>query len=36
VKGLEKSRRQTLHEPARDYKQLEADAEAELRSGAAK
>ena len=36
VKGLEKSRRQTLHEPARDYKQLEADAEAELHNGAAK
>lgn len=29
VKGLEKSRRQTLHEPPRDYKQLEADAERE-------
>jgi 2-dehydropantoate 2-reductase len=27
VKGLEKSRRQTLHEPARDYKKLEEEAE---------
>src|SRR3990170_412698 len=27
VKGLEKSRRQALHEPPRDYKQLEAQAE---------
>ena len=27
VKGLEKSRRQTLHEPPLDYKQLEAQAE---------
>ncbi len=31
VKGLEKSRRQALHEPPRDYKQLEADAEKEAR-----
>jgi 2-dehydropantoate 2-reductase len=29
VKGLEKSRRQTLHEPPRDYKQLEREAEQE-------
>ena len=28
VKGLEKSRRQLLHEPPRDYAKLEADAEA--------
>ena len=29
VKGLEKSRRQSLHEPPRDYKKLEAEAEKE-------
>jgi 2-dehydropantoate 2-reductase len=29
VKGLEKSRRQTLHEPPRDYKKLEEEAERE-------
>ena len=29
VKGLEKSRRQTLHEPPRDYKKLEEEAEKE-------
>jgi len=29
VKGLEKSRRQTLHEPPRDYKKLEQEAERE-------
>ena len=29
VKGLEKSRRQALHEPPRDYKQLEAQAQKE-------
>ncbi|HZP88071.1 MAG TPA: ketopantoate reductase family protein [Burkholderiales bacterium] len=29
VKGLEKSRAQLLHEPPRDYKKLEAEAEAE-------
>ncbi|MEO8039793.1 MAG: ketopantoate reductase family protein [Betaproteobacteria bacterium] len=31
VKGLEKSRRQALHEPPIDYKQREAEAEAEAR-----
>ena len=37
VKGMEKSRRQNLHEPPRDYKKLEAEAEAEVRAeGAAK
>jgi 2-dehydropantoate 2-reductase len=30
VKGLEKSRRQTLHEPPRDYKKLEEEAEKEV------
>jgi hypothetical protein len=30
VKGLEKSRRQLLHEPPIDYKQREAEAEAEV------
>ena len=29
VKGLERSRRQTLHEPARDYKKLEEEAQKE-------
>ncbi|HXF17984.1 MAG TPA: ketopantoate reductase C-terminal domain-containing protein, partial [Burkholderiales bacterium] len=29
VKGLEKSRRQALHEPPRDYKKLEKEAEKE-------
>ncbi len=33
VKGLEKSRAQLLHEPPRDYKQLEAEAEAEAARG---
>lgn len=33
VKGLEKSRRQTLHEPPIDYKQREAEAEAEVAAG---
>jgi len=32
VKGMEKSRRQMLHEPPRDYKKLEAEAEAEVRA----
>lgn len=32
VKGVEKSRAQALHEPPRDYKKLEADAEAEVRA----
>jgi len=32
VKGMEKSRRQALHEPPRDYKKLEAAAEAEVRA----
>jgi 2-dehydropantoate 2-reductase len=32
VKGLERSRRQTLHEPPRDYKKLEEEAEAEVRA----
>jgi ketopantoate reductase len=32
VKGMEKSRRQLLHEPPRDYKKLEAEAEAEARA----
>lgn len=32
VKGVEKSRRQQLHEPPRDYKKLEAQAEAEVRA----
>ena len=36
VKGMERSRRQNLHEPARDYKKLEAEAEAEVRAEAAK
>jgi 2-dehydropantoate 2-reductase len=31
VKGLEKSRRQALHEPPRDYKKLEEEAEKEAR-----
>jgi 2-dehydropantoate 2-reductase len=31
VKGVEKSRRQLLHEPPRDYAKLEAEAEAEAR-----
>ncbi len=31
VKGLEKSRMQLLHEPARDYKKLEEEAEEEVR-----
>lgn len=31
VKGLEKSRRQLLHEPPRDYAQLELEAEEEVR-----
>jgi hypothetical protein len=31
VKGLEKSRRQLLHEPPRDYARLEAEAAAEKR-----
>lgn len=35
VKGMEKSRRQLLHEPPRDYKQLEAEAEAEARADSA-
>jgi 2-dehydropantoate 2-reductase len=35
VKGMERSRRQLLHEPPRDYKKLEADAEAEVRAEAA-
>ena len=30
IKGLEKSRRQALHEPPRDYKMLEEEAEKEL------
>ena len=30
VKGMERSRRQSLHEPPRDYKKLEAEAEAEV------
>jgi len=33
VKGLEKSRRQTLHEPPRDYKELEQDAQREAAKG---
>lgn len=32
VKGLERSRRQTLHEAPRDYKKLEAEAEAEVKA----
>ncbi|MCW5621760.1 MAG: hypothetical protein KIS79_11690, partial [Burkholderiales bacterium] len=32
VKGVEKGRAQLLHEPPRDYKQLEAQAEAEVRA----
>lgn len=32
VKGVEKGRMQLLHEPPRDYKQLEAQAEAEVRA----
>jgi len=32
VKGMERSRRQLLHEPPRDYKKLEAEAEAEVRA----
>jgi len=32
VKGMERSRRQLLHEPPRDYKELEAEAEAEVRA----
>ena len=32
VKGLERSRRQLLHEPPRDYAKLEAEAEAEVRA----
>lgn len=32
VKGVEKSRRQKLHEPPIDYKQREAEAEAEVRA----
>ena len=35
VKGLERSRRQLLHEPPRDYAKLEAQAEAEARAEAA-
>jgi len=35
VKGMERSRRQSLHEPPRDYKKLEAEAEAEVRAEAA-
>jgi len=31
VKGLEKSRAQLLHEPPRDYKKLEEEAEEEVR-----
>jgi hypothetical protein len=31
VKGLEKSRRQLLHEPPRDYAKLETEAAAEAR-----
>ncbi len=34
VKGMEKSRRQMLHEPPRDYKKLETEAEAEARAEA--
>ena len=35
VKGMERSRRQLLHEAPRDYKKLEAEAEAEVRAEAA-
>jgi hypothetical protein len=31
VKGVEKSRRQLLHEPPRDYAKLEAQAATEVR-----
>jgi 2-dehydropantoate 2-reductase len=35
VKGMERSRRQLLHEPPCDYQKLEAEAEAEVRAEAA-
>jgi 2-dehydropantoate 2-reductase len=35
VKGVERSRRQLLHEPPRDYKQLEAEAAEEARAASA-